>query len=38
MVNFFDYDPLILQIDQLTQDGHHDTQKHLMATIVKACA
>ena len=38
MGNVFDYDPLVLQIDQLAQDGHYETQERLMTRIVKACA
>ncbi|QWD84983.1 dihydroneopterin aldolase [Polynucleobacter asymbioticus] len=38
MGNVFDYDPLVLQIDQLAQDGHYETQERLMTRIVEACA
>ena len=38
MSNVFDYDPLVLQIDQLAADGHYETQEHLMTRIVEACA
>lgn len=38
MGNVFDYDPLVLQIDQLAQDGHYETQERLMTRIVQACA
>ena len=34
----FDYDPLVLQIDQLAADGHYETQERLMTRIVEACA
>lgn len=34
----FDYDPLILEIDQLAQDGHYETQERLITRIVGACA
>lgn len=33
----FDYDPLILDIDQLAQDGHYETQERLITRIVEAC-
>ncbi len=38
MSNVFDYDPLVLQIDQLAADGHYETQERLMTRIVEACA
>lgn len=38
MGNVFDYDPLVLQIDQLAQDHHYETQERLMTRIVEACA
>lgn len=38
MGNVFDYDPLVLQIDQLAADGHYETQERLMTRIVEACA
>ena len=38
MTSVFDYDPLVLQIDQLAQDGHYETQERLMTIIVEACA
>jgi dihydroneopterin aldolase len=38
MTSVFDYDPLVLQIDQLAQDGHYETQERLMTRIVEACA
>lgn len=38
MGNVFDYDPFVLQIDQLAQDGHYETQERLMTRIVEACA
>ena len=34
----FDYDPLVLEIDRLAQDGHYHTQERLMTWIVFACA
>jgi dihydroneopterin aldolase len=38
MSNVFDYDPLVLQIDQLAADDHYETQERLMTRIVEACA
>lgn len=38
MENVFDYDPLILKIDQLAADCHYETQERLMTRIVEACA
>jgi dihydroneopterin aldolase len=38
MENVFDYDPLIVQIDQLSGDGHYETQERLMTRIIEACA
>ena len=34
----FDYDPLVLEIDRLANDGHYETQERLMTRIVEACA
>lgn len=34
----FDYDPLILEIDCLSQDAHYETQERLLTRIVGACA
>jgi len=34
----FDYDPLVLEIEKLTNDGHYETQERLMTRIVEACA
>ena len=38
MAHVFDYDPLIVAIDQLAADGHYETQERLMTRIVAACA
>ncbi|BDT75796.1 dihydroneopterin aldolase [Polynucleobacter sp. KF022] len=38
MENVFDYDPLVIEIDQLAGDGHYETQERLMTRIVQACA
>ena len=38
MSNVFDYEPLVLQIDQLAADDHYETQERLMTRIVEACA
>lgn len=38
MANVFDYDPLIEKIDQLSGDGHYETQERLMTRIAEACA
>lgn len=38
MVNVFDYDPLIKEIDRIAEDGHYETQERLMTRIVQACA
>ena len=37
MVNVFDYDPLMAEIDRLAEDGHYETQERLMTRIVQAC-
>lgn len=34
----FDYDPLVLEIDRLANDGPYETQERLMTRIVEACA
>jgi len=33
----FDYDPLVLEIERLANDGHYETQERLMTRIVEAC-
>lgn len=38
MARVFDYDPLVRDIDQLSQDGHYETQERLITRIVEACA
>ena len=38
MVNVFDYDPLITEIDRLAGDGHYETQEGLLTRIVTACS
>ena len=38
MANVFDYDPLIEKIDQLSGDGHYETQERLITRIAEACA
>jgi dihydroneopterin aldolase len=38
MESVFDYDPLVLEIEKLTNDGHYETQERLMTRIVEACA
>ena len=38
MENVFDYDPLIIAIDRLANDGHYETQERLMTRIVEECA
>lgn len=37
MENVFDYDPLIVEIENLAADGHYETQERLMSRIVQAC-
>ncbi|MBU3584265.1 dihydroneopterin aldolase [Polynucleobacter sp. 15G-AUS-farblos] len=37
MENVFDYDPLMVEIDQLAADGHYETQERLMSRIIQAC-
>ena len=34
----FDYDPLVLEIERLANDGHYETQERLMTRIVEACS
>jgi dihydroneopterin aldolase len=34
----FDYDPLVLEIERLANDGYYETQERLMTRIVEACA
>ncbi|MEO0944483.1 MAG: dihydroneopterin aldolase [Pseudomonadota bacterium] len=38
MDRVFDYDPLIVEIERLANDGHYHTQEWLMSRIVAACA
>lgn len=38
MSSVFDYDPLIIEIDRLAEDGHYETQERLLTRIVEACA
>lgn len=38
MQHVFDYDPLVVAIEQLAGDGHYETQERLMTRIVAACA
>ncbi len=38
MEHVFDYDPLVLEIDRLADDGHYETQERLMTRIACACA
>jgi dihydroneopterin aldolase len=38
MSHVFDYDPLVLEIEQLAIDGHYETQERLMTRIVQACS
>ena len=38
MAHVFDYDPLIVEIQKLADDGHYQTQERLMTRIVQACA
>ena len=38
MEHVFDYDPLVVEIEQLAIDGHYETQERLMTRIVQACA
>ena len=34
----FDYDPLMMEIDRLTREGHYETQEWLLTRIATACA
>ena len=38
MEHVFDYDPLVLEIERLAQDGPYETQERLITRIVQACA
>jgi dihydroneopterin aldolase len=38
MDNVFDYDPLVVEIENLAADGHYETQERLITRIVRACA
>lgn len=38
MENVFDYDPLVIEIDQLAGDGHYETQERLMTRIAQTCS
>ncbi len=38
MKNVFDYDPLVVEIDLLANDGHYETQERLITRIVEACS
>jgi dihydroneopterin aldolase len=38
MSHVFDYDPLVLKIEELAADGHYETQERLMTRIAQACA
>jgi len=38
MVQVFDYDPLITEIDRIAGDGHYETQERLITRIAGACA
>jgi dihydroneopterin aldolase len=38
MARFFDYDPLVTEIDRLARDSHSATQERLTTRIVDACA
>jgi len=38
MEHVFDYDPLVRDINQLSRDGHYETQERLITRIVRACA
>ena len=38
MAHVFDYDPLLHDIDQLSRDGHYETQERLITRVVQACA
>jgi dihydroneopterin aldolase len=38
MNHVFDYDPLVVEIDRLSEDGHYETQERLLTRIAEACA
>jgi dihydroneopterin aldolase len=38
MARVFDYDPLIIQINQIAGNKKYETQEYLMTLIAKACA
>ena len=38
MNHVFDYDPLVIEIDRLSEDGHYETQERLLTRIVEVCA
>lgn len=38
MTRVFDYDPLILQIDQIARATHYSTQERVVTLIAEACA
>jgi len=38
MENVFDYDPLIIEINRLSEDCHYETQERLITRIIEACA
>lgn len=38
MAHVFDYDPLVVKIDQLARECHYDTQERLMSRVAGACA
>jgi dihydroneopterin aldolase len=38
MTQVFDYDPLLRDIELLSQNCHYETQERLLTLIVKACA
>lgn len=38
MEHVFDYDPLVLEIEQLASEQKYETQERLTSRIVKACA
>lgn len=38
MAQVFDYDPLVVQIEQVSADTPYETQERLLSRIVEACA
>jgi dihydroneopterin aldolase len=38
MENVFDYDPLVIEINRLANDGRYETQERLLTRITQACA